>query len=60
LVVQTQSIDAAHESLERPSVEQLFAVYEIDETLAQPTPHAIGVVDDVMTAGTHFVAAASH
>jgi predicted amidophosphoribosyltransferase len=57
LVVQRTSLPAAHESSgQRPSVEDLLAAYEIDETLAQPIPNRIGVVDDVLTAGTHFVA----
>lgn len=56
LVRQTASTAAAHEvSLgERLSVEDLLAVYEIDEAKAEPTPKVIGVVDDVLTAGTHF------
>jgi hypothetical protein len=50
------STAAAHEagSGERPSVEDLLAIYEIDETLAQPAPTAIGIFDDVLTAGTHY------
>jgi hypothetical protein len=56
LVRQTMSTAAAHEAGagERPSVEDLLAIYEIDETLAQPAPTAIGIFDDVLTAGTHY------
>ena len=56
LVRQTCSTVAAHEANSgcRPSVEDLLAVYEIDETKAAPQPQRIGIVDDVLTAGTHF------
>jgi hypothetical protein len=56
LVRQTLSTAAAHEAGagERPSVEDLLAIYEIDETLTQPAPAAIGIFDDVLTAGTHY------
>jgi hypothetical protein len=56
LVVQTQSTNASHEvgPGERVTVEELLEVYRIDEAHTQPTPRAIGVVDDVLTAGTHY------
>jgi hypothetical protein len=55
LVRQNQSTAAAHESEDhRQSVEDLLAIYEIDEVLTMPVPTAIGIVDDVLTAGTHF------
>jgi hypothetical protein len=57
LIVQRVSLSAAHESPgNRPSVDDLLAAYEIDESLANPAPRWIGVFDDVLTAGTHFVA----
>jgi len=57
LVVQRGCLAAAHESpSNRPSVEDLLRVYEIDESLVSPAPRWIGVFDDVLTAGTHFVA----
>ena len=55
MVVQRKSLPAAHEG-QRPSVEDLLQVYEIDESLTEPAPRWIGVFDDVLTAGTHFVA----
>lgn len=56
LVRQSVSTAAAHEAGagQRPSVEDLLAIYEIDETKAVPAPTAIAVFDDVLTAGTHF------
>jgi hypothetical protein len=57
LVRQRGSTEAAHEAGPfgaRVSVEDLLTTYEIDETLAAPAPRAIGVFDDVLTAGTHF------
>ena len=48
IIRQTQSTAAAHEvpTGERPSVEDLLAVYEIDESAAEPTPKIIGIFDD--------------
>ena len=55
LVVQTETIRAAHESPDnRPTVTELVNIYVVDESLADPTPEAIAVVDDVLTAGTHY------
>jgi predicted amidophosphoribosyltransferase len=55
IVLQTRSLQAAHETgAQRPSVEDLLAVYQIDETKTEPAPRQIGVVDDVLTVGTHF------
>jgi hypothetical protein len=57
LVVQQQSLEAAHETTgHRPTVSELLAVYSIDEKVATPAPHAIGIFDDVLTVGTHFLA----
>jgi len=56
IVRQTQSTAAAHEVAigDRPSVDDLLAVYEIDETKTTPAPQSIAIVDDVLTAGTHY------
>jgi predicted amidophosphoribosyltransferase len=56
LVVQRTSLPAAHESAQRPTVEDLLREYHIDEKLVDPAPRWIGVFDDVLTVGTHFVA----
>lgn len=56
LVRQTVSLTASHEAEEgaRASVTDLIEAYEIDETLAAPAPKAIGILDDVLTAGAHY------
>lgn len=56
LVVQTASTIASHEAApgERVTLEQLLQLYEIDEGAAAPEPRAIGIIDDVLTAGTHY------
>jgi hypothetical protein len=56
LVVQGQSTNASHEvgQGERVTVEELLDLYTINEALAAPVPRAIGIVDDVLTAGTHY------
>jgi hypothetical protein len=56
LVLQRSSLSAAHESQQRPTVDDLVREYYIDENLVDPQPRWIGVFDDVLTVGTHFVA----
>lgn len=56
LVVQTQSVNAAHRSDTRPRPDDLVANYLLDESLAEPMPSTIFVVDDVLTTGCHFKA----
>lgn len=59
LVRQTVSLEADHEvgpGGRRRSVEDLLQVYELDDALAEPAPTAIGILDDVLTNGTHFKA----
>ncbi len=53
LVRQTGSTTAAHEGV-RPTVQDLLGVYQINEAEAAPPPGALAIVDDVLTAGTHF------
>jgi predicted amidophosphoribosyltransferase len=56
LVVQSQSTVAAHEVTtgSRPTVSDLLKIYSIDESVTQPAPTGILIVDDVLTAGTHY------
>lgn len=56
LVVQGKSMTASHERPpgNRITIAELVASYSIDEDLAEPTPTSIAVVDDMLTAGTHY------
>lgn len=56
LVVQSKSLQAAHEVApgHRPTVEDLLAVWQIDEALTASAPTRITIVDDVLTAGVHY------
>lgn len=56
LVRQRESTRAAHAAGDGPrvSVQELINLYEIDEGLTEPAPKEIGILDDVLTAGTHF------
>lgn len=57
LIVQKASTQAAHERADRPTVNEILANYEIDQALVKPAPTSIGLIDDVLTSGTHFKAA---
>jgi hypothetical protein len=56
LIIQGQSTNASHEVAqgERVTVEELLGLYTVNEAAAVPAPQAIGIVDDVLTAGTHY------
>ena len=56
LVIQAQSTVAAHEAAagQRPTVDDLLAIYSVDESIPQPPPKSILLIDDVLTAGTHY------
>ncbi|MBO0662816.1 hypothetical protein LQ948_09400 [Jiella sp. MQZ9-1] len=57
LIVQLQSMDAAHDADVRPTPDDIAAGYHVDERLTQPAPSTIAIFDDVMTTGAHYVAA---
>lgn len=58
LIVQTEDMDPVHlNNDERPSPDEIKAIYEIDEHLSNPAPTVIGLFDDVITAGSHYRAA---
>jgi predicted amidophosphoribosyltransferase len=56
LVVQNATMVANHArgTDDRVTVQELLDVYEIDEAQASPAPTHIGIVDDMLTAGTHY------
>ena len=56
LVIQTESMAAAHLADRRPKPEELVAVYQLDESLTDPVPDRIFIVDDVLTTGCHYKA----
>lgn len=57
LLLQRQSVAAAHLSDVRPTPDEVAANYRIDESLADPAPETIFLIDDVLTTGCHFKAA---
>jgi len=57
LIIQRQSMTAAHDADVRPTPDNIAAGYQIDEQLAQRAPTVIALFDDVMTTGAHYVAA---
>ena len=56
LLRQTVSTAPFHEG-DRMSVADLAQLYEIDTSVELPEPTEIALIDDVLTAGTHFKAA---
>lgn len=56
LVVQSHSMPAAHLAGRRPTPDELVAAYRLDESLADPVPDRILIVDDVLTTGCHYKA----
>ncbi|EGF93795.1 hypothetical protein ABI_00270 [Asticcacaulis biprosthecium C19] len=56
LIIQNASTQASHEAGDGPrrTIEELVGLYQVDETQAHPRPEVIGIVDDVLTTGTHF------
>jgi len=58
LVLQRRSTAASHESDDRLRPPDLVALYDIDETKANPEPQRFVVFDDLLTTGSHFKAVA--
>jgi predicted amidophosphoribosyltransferase len=58
LVTQNVSMIASHErgTNPRPTQAELLESYSINEGLVTPAPRLITIVDDVLTAGTHYKA----
>jgi hypothetical protein len=57
LIVQSESYDASHGvAASRPGPDELYQRYQIDQTLIEPVPRSIAIVDDVLTTGAHFKA----
>jgi hypothetical protein len=56
LVIQPQSSESFHGSPTRPNPETLASQLVVNEDVANPTPNAIWVFDDVLVTGCHFKA----
>ena len=56
LVKQYKSVHPAHESELRPSVSEIAENYYIDDSLIEPSPTSVCIVDDVLTGGNHYKA----
>src|SRR5260370_16162487 len=56
IVLQVESTEGAHISPDRPGPRELYDNYTVDDSLTEPAPAQIAVVDDVLTTGTHFKA----
>lgn len=54
LVIQTREMPAAHASTTRPPPEAWEEVYAVAESLADPTPNWIAIVDDLLVTGCRF------
>lgn len=56
IIIQTENVRPFHScgDGERPRVQELLDIYEIDENAVRDTPKEIAIVDDVLTNGTHF------
>ncbi len=59
IIVQPESTEPAHKTVDRPTPQQIEAGYRIDEAVANSKPASIAIVDDVLTAGAHFRAAST-
>ena len=60
IIVQPTSTKPAHETAgNRPDPQQIEAGYRINESVANPPPASIAIVDDVLTTGAHFRAAST-
>ena len=59
LIVQARSTEAAHRRTVRPRPDELAGLYRIDAAMAEPGPGVVAVVDDLLTTGAHFRAAAT-
>lgn len=57
LLRQTESVIPFHQGGSRLKPHQLAVLLEIDEDHTDPPPDRIALVDDVLTTGSHFIAA---
>lgn len=55
-----ESVVASHARTDRPNPDELYELIEFNEACAEPEPSTIIVIDDLLTTGSHFVAAKRH
>ena len=56
LVIQTRTTPPVHTADERPTPDEMARIYAIDETQCHDVRQTLIVIDDMLTAGCHFVA----
>lgn len=56
IVHQKESVRPSHLQSDRPRPAEIAANYRVDQEMLLPEPKLIGIVDDVLTAGSHFKA----
>ncbi len=59
LIIQVESTDAVHSQEERPTPDEIEKLYQLNESLVNPKPSAIAIVDDLITTGAHYRAVKS-
>ena len=57
LVVQPESTGPVYEMENLPSLDEIEALYRIEDALTEPEPCLLAVVDDLLTTGAHLRAA---
>lgn len=57
LLLLRETMHAAHDRDRRPTPNELINALSINQAVVEPEPAAIGIFDDVITTGAHFVAA---
>lgn len=55
-----KSVVASHSREDRPTPDDLYDLMKIEAAVAKPKPSIVIILDDVLTAGSHFVAAKRH
>lgn len=56
LIIQTESYIPAHRREDRPRSDYYYSIYRVDADKVDPRPPAVVIFDDVITAGSHYVA----
>ncbi|KAA4671631.1 hypothetical protein F3B42_14410 [Bacteroides ovatus] len=57
LIIQRNSAEASHLTESRPTIQQIKSNYEVDNKISDNVKDTIILFDDVLTTGTHYIAA---